>query len=144
MLRSTIKRCTFSDWFPMVAYFGKGPGPVIRDLGGTKTQPIICYEILFPDFIIPAVREGSELIVNVTNDSWFGPHGAPYHHLNLASFRSIETRVPQIRSTNTGISTLIYPDGSMPNRTQLFQPEILHVQIPIIEPIPTLTTKTPQ
>lgn len=137
-----------ADWipglksaFPMVAYFGKGPGSVIRELHGVKTQPIICYEVLFPNFIRRAVTQGAQLIVNVTNDSWFGPYGAPYHHLNLSSFRSIETRTPQIRSTNTGISALILPDGRITGQTKLFQPEILHTSIPIIEPIPTLMLK---
>jgi len=109
----------FRKLFPMVGFFGKGPGSVIREIGGMKTQPVICYEVLFPSFTRDAVAAGAEVIFNFTNDSWFGPIGAPYYHLNLASFRSIETRVPQFRSTNTGFSALILPDGSIPRRSKL-------------------------
>lgn len=124
--------------FPMIGFFGKGPGSVIREIGGMKTQPVICYEVLFPNFTRDAVVKGAEVILNFTNDSWFGPIGAPFYHLHLASFRSIETRVPQLRSTNTGFSALILPDGSIARQTKLYEPEILNVEIPLIEPIPTL------
>ncbi|MBS1961429.1 MAG: apolipoprotein N-acyltransferase [Bdellovibrionales bacterium] len=127
--------------FPMVGFFGSGPGSVIRTVDGVKTQPVICYEVLFPTFIRDAVKQGAEVIFNFTNDSWFGPIGAPYYHLNLAAFRSIETRVPQLRSTNTGFSVLVEPDGEIVRRTKLFEPEIMNVTIPIIEPIPTLMVK---
>lgn len=128
----------FRNLFPMVGFFGKGPGSVIREVSGMKTQPVICYEVLFPNFTRDAVAAGAEVIFNFTNDSWFGPIGAPYYHLHLASFRSIETRVPQFRSTNTGFSALILPDGSIPRKTKLYEPEIMNVEVPIIEPIPTL------
>lgn len=127
--------------FPMVGFFGSGPGPVIRKIAGVKTQPVICYEVLFPKFVLDAAREGSEVIFNFTNDSWFGPIGTPYYHLNLAAFRSIETRLPQFRATNTGFSALVLPDGEITQRTKLFEPEILNATIPIIEPIPTLMLK---
>ena len=122
----------------MVGFFGKGPGSVIREIGGMKTQPVICYEVLFPNFTRDAVALGADVIFNFTNDSWFGPYGVPYYHLHLASFRSIETRVPQLRSTNTGFSALVLPDGSIPRQTKLYEPDILDVEVPLIEPIPTL------
>ena len=127
--------------FPMVGFFGSGPGSVVRSVAGVKTQPVICYEVLFPTFIRDAVVEGAEVIFNFTNDSWFGPIGAPYYHLNLATFRSIEMRIPQLRATNTGFSALISPDGEILQRTKLYEPEILNASIPIIEPIPTLMLK---
>ncbi len=127
--------------FPMVGFFGSGPGSVVRKIAGVKTQPVICYEVLFPRFIRDAVAEGAEVVFNFTNDSWFGPIGVPYYHLNLAAFRSIESRIPQLRSTNTGFSALVMPDGEIVRRTKLYEPEILNVTIPIIEPIPTLMTK---
>jgi apolipoprotein N-acyltransferase len=124
--------------FPMVGFFGQGPGPVVREFAGLKTQPVICYEVLFPSFVREAVVAGAEAILNFTNDSWFGPVGVPYYHLNLASFRSIETRVPQFRTTNTGFSALILPDGEIVRRTALYTPEIMTENVPVIEPIPTL------
>ncbi len=124
--------------FPMVGFFGKGPGPIIREVAGIKTQPVICYEVLFPNFTRDAAIKGAEVIFNFTNDSWFGPIGAPYYHLHLASFRSIETRIPQLRSTNTGFSALILPNGEVAAKTKLYEPEIMNVEVPVIEPIPTL------
>ncbi len=124
--------------FPMVGFFGRGPGSVIREVAGVKTQPVICYEVLFPNFVRDAVVQGAEVIFNFTNDSWFGPVGVPYYHLQLAAFRSIESRTPQFRATNTGFSALILPDGAITQRSKLYEPEIINATIPIIEPIPTL------
>jgi apolipoprotein N-acyltransferase len=110
-------------WFPQVGGFGRGPGSEVFSLplqGGAlspKIAPIICYEALFTRYTLESARKGAELLVNVTNDSWFGPFGEPELHLALSTFRSIETRLPQIRSTNTGISALILPDGSIQGAT---------------------------
>lgn len=126
------------DVFPMIGYFGRGPGPVSIPVAGVKTNPIICYEGLFPNFTATAVRNGAEMILNVTNDSWFGELLEPYFHFDLTTFRSIETRTPLVRATNTGFTALIQPDGSVVNRGPLSQPAALFYEVPIIEPIPTL------
>lgn len=132
--------------FPQVGNFGRGPGPELlsiplppgHPLPALRVNPVICYEALFPNYSIDAARKGSQLILNITNDSWFGPVGEPYLHLSLVAFRSIETRLPQLRSTNTGVSALILPTGEITKPTSLFQPEILQADIPIIAPLPTL------
>ncbi len=124
--------------FPMVGYFGKGPGPIIIPIAGLKTNPLICYEGLFPSFTAKAARDGAEMILNVTNDSWFGPYLEPYFHFDLTTFRSIETRIPQIRATNTGLTALIQPDGSVVNMGPIFEAKALHYEVSTIEPIPTL------
>jgi apolipoprotein N-acyltransferase len=125
--------------FPQVGNFGRGPGPSVYALPTTSKQapvvkagPIICYEALFPNFVIGAARKGAELILNVTNDSWFGPYGEPQLHLSLTAFRSIETRLPQLRSTNTGISALIMPDGEITHATPIGKPQILNVAVPLV------------
>lgn len=144
--------------FPQVGNFGRGPGPQVypvrlpfekRSQSRTSTQsdtplteinlaPVICYEVLFPSYVIEAARKGSQAIVNITNDSWFGPWGEPQLHLALSTFRTVETRLPQLRGTNTGISALVLPTGEITHPTDLFKPEILNVQVPVIQPIPTL------
>lgn len=133
------------DAFPQVGNFGRGKGPDLLSLtlarspqGRVQFGPVICYEALFPDYVIEAARKGSQFILNITNDSWFGPYGEPPLHLALVSFRSIETRLPQLRSTNTGISALILPNGEITHPTRIDEKEILNVEIPILEPIPTL------
>lgn len=130
------------DAFPQVGNFGRGTGPEIHELrtrrGVIKTNPIICYEALFPSFVAEGARRGSELILNVTNDSWFGPNGEPELHLALTAFRDIETRLPQVRATNTGISALILPDGSITQASKIGEAQIIPMEVPLIQPIPTL------
>lgn len=132
--------------FPQVGNFGRGDGPTIMEvrtgekngLAPILAGPIICYEALFPNYVIGAARRGSQMILNITNDSWFGESGEPILHLSLTTFRGIETRLPQLRSTNTGISALILPNGEIMQPTRIGVPEVLHATVPIIEPMPTL------
>lgn len=124
--------------FPQVGNFGRGVGPSVVEAGGVRTGPIICYEALFPNYVIEAARRGSQMILNITNDSWFGPSGEPELHLSLTTFRSVETRLPQLRATNTGISALILPDGEITQPTPIGAATILNASVPINEPIPTL------
>lgn len=133
------------DAFPQVGNFGRGIGPEVVTVsareapsGQIKAGPVICYEALFPDYVIGATRKGSQLILNITNDSWFGPYGEPILHQALVAYRSIETRLPQLRSTNTGISSLILPDGEITHPTSINEAEILSARIPVYPPIWTL------
>jgi apolipoprotein N-acyltransferase len=142
----TIPGADFFPWirqqFPMVGFFGRGPGPINIPLLGVATQPLICYEVLFPNFTAEGVRKGAKLILNFTNDSWFGEHGAPYYHFRLAQLRSVETRTPQVRITNTGFSALILPSGGLRNVSGLFTAEAIPVEIPILAPqSPTLMVR---
>ena len=71
--------------------------------GGIRAAPFICYEIIFPAEV--AVDAASaEIIVNVTNDAWFGRSPGPYQHFRQAQVRAAETRLPLVRAANTGIS----------------------------------------
>jgi apolipoprotein N-acyltransferase len=101
-------------------------------------SPVICYEVLFSDYVLHAANQGSRMILNITNDSWFGPYGEPHLHLALSTFRSIETRLPMVRATNTGFSALITQDGEIAAKSHLFRPEILNISVPIIDPPSTL------
>jgi apolipoprotein N-acyltransferase len=107
---------TMKSWFPTMGFFGRGPGPrvfeVVNRRGSVfRLAPSICYEGLFSDYSAEGALLGADALLNVTNDSWFGPHGEPYLHLALTQFRAIETRLPLVRSTNTGISVIISPSG---------------------------------
>ncbi|NBU21083.1 apolipoprotein N-acyltransferase, partial [bacterium] len=133
--------------FPQVGNFGRGAGPEVLEIptahskpDGRKirVQPAICYEILFPNFILEATQRGSEAIFNITNDSWFGSWGEPQLHLALSTFRAIETRLPILRSTNTGISALILPTGEIKEQTEIGKQAILNVFVPITTPVFTL------
>lgn len=102
---------------PFVGTFEKGPGPVIKTVqlkSGKKINlgPQICYESLDPAFSRQLAKKGAEIIFNVTNDSWFGDWAEPYQHMVMTLARGIETRRPLVRSTNTGITTVILANGS--------------------------------
>ncbi len=136
----TIPGGSESEWLrrllPGVGFFGRGPGAdVLRILSpdgrSVLVGPIICSESLDPQHVINGARKGSQLILNVGSDGWFGPYGEPQFHLAISRFRSIETRLPQIRSANTGISALILPNGEVAQRSELGKKEILNVEVPI-------------
>lgn len=133
--------------FPQVGNFGRGQGPEVINvdvshsnpaLGSVRVSPTICYEALFPPYVIDSARQGSQLILNITNDSWFGTWGEPQLHLALSIFRSIETRLPTLRATNTGISALILPDGEIQESTEIGVKKVMSVTVPIVNPSPTL------
>jgi apolipoprotein N-acyltransferase len=77
---------------------------------GPPVGPLICYEIIFPDEVIdPAARP--QWLVNLTDDSWFGPWVGPYQHLGIARVRAAEEGLPVVRAANTGVSAIIDPYG---------------------------------
>jgi len=91
--------------------FSAGPRPAPIDIpGAPRAQPLICYESLYPGFT-PGAAGRPEWIVNISNDAWFGRSSGPPQHLNLASYRAIETGLPLVRSTPTGVSAMIDPWG---------------------------------
>ncbi len=84
----------------------------------------ICYEDIFPDLVRRLVKNGAEVIVNITIDSWYLNTAAPYQHFYMNVFRAIENRRWVIRSSSTGISGYIDPYGNIISQTHLFVPEI--------------------
>lgn len=73
--------------------------------------PLICYEDIVPSLSRAAVQQGAELLVNLTNDAWFGPTVAARQHHLIASFRAIENRRYLVRSTNSGLTAVVNPRG---------------------------------
>lgn len=82
----------------------------VRD-GAVHVAPLICYDVLDPTIARAAASAGADVIVTLSNDSWFAFGAGPELHLQGAAFRSIETRRPQVRATNTGISAVIDATG---------------------------------
>ncbi|MHB8382936.1 MAG: apolipoprotein N-acyltransferase [Candidatus Binataceae bacterium] len=98
-----------------------GTEQTLFPLGDAKLGVLICYESIFPDLTRREVDDGAEVLVNITNDAWYGKSSAPYQTLAMAAMRSAETKVPIIRAANTGITAIIKPSGEITERTPLFQ-----------------------
>jgi apolipoprotein N-acyltransferase len=87
--------------------FSAGDGPHTYDVPGLPPiGPLICYEILFPGEVADERRRPG-VLVNVTDDAWFGPWAGPRQHLLVARMRAIEEGLPVLRAANTGISAVI-------------------------------------
>lgn len=118
-----------SELFPWIAKyspagtgFGRGSGPTVMPFGETKIGLQICYESLYPEFTSTLVKNGAQILVNLTNDSWFGPGSEPQQHMFMTLARAIESRRPLIRSTNTGISTVALASGEILQTSPLMKP----------------------
>jgi apolipoprotein N-acyltransferase len=94
----------------------------------------ICYEAVFPRSF--PREQVPELLVNVTNDAWFGTSGGPHQHLVQARFRAIEQGVPMIRAANTGISAMIDATGRIKAHLALFETGLLEARLPASLPTP--------
>jgi apolipoprotein N-acyltransferase len=92
--------------------------------GGEALAPTICYEDAYGAEQRSLARE-STLLVNVTNDAWFGDSSAPHQHLDISRMRSLETGRPMLRATNDGVTALIAHDGSVLGRLPQFHPGVL-------------------
>ncbi len=78
--------------------------------GGLRAAPFICYEVIFPAEVETAVQD-ADLIVNVTNDAWFGDTAGPYQHFRNLQVRAAETGMPALRAANNGISGAVDAKG---------------------------------
>lgn len=103
---------------------GRGFRPV--ELNDHKVGILICYEGIFPEISRKYKEEGAALLVNLTNDAWFGKTSAPFQHLSMMVFRAVENRVYLLRAANTGISAIIDPTGSIVAMTPLFETTALN------------------
>jgi apolipoprotein N-acyltransferase len=105
--------------------FRSGPGyePLTMQTAGVpqKLGVMICYEGILPEAGRMYRKQGAGLLVNITNDAWFGSTSAPYQHLSMTAFRSVENRLYLIRAANTGISAIIDPAGRIKASSALFE-----------------------
>jgi apolipoprotein N-acyltransferase len=102
---------------------------------------LICFEAIFPKISRIHTQKGANILINITNDAWFGKTSAPYQHLAMAVYRAVENRRPLIRSANTGFSALIGPHGKIFAQGGLFREETLRGRIPISNTTPTFYTR---
>jgi apolipoprotein N-acyltransferase len=127
----------FGEYYPMrwlldlftglinIPYSDLTAGPreqPLMQVDGNKLGVSICFEDVFSREILRALPEAS-LLVNVSNDAWFGNSSAPHQHLQIAQMRAQETERVMIRSTNTGVSAFIDHKGRVLSQTRQFETE---------------------
>ena len=134
----------FGEFVPLSGVIGfvRGWAEFISELEpGTRTVVfpgppapygvVICYEGIFPDLVRDFVRNGARLMVNMTNDAWFGRTSGPEQHLSMYPFRAVEHRVSVVRAANTGVSAFIAPTGQIVRRMNLYQRGLLTESVPL-------------
>jgi apolipoprotein N-acyltransferase len=114
---------------PMVGDFAEGPVGATVSLPEGAIGPLVCYESIFPYLSRAQVANGAHLLVNITNDAWFGKTAAAYQHLSMAVLRAAENHVCLARAANTGISACIDGAGRLLWTSELDVPEAHAVEL---------------
>ena len=100
--------------------FSAGTEPVLLNVLGEKAGCLICFESVFPEVSAEMVRRGATLLVNITNDFWFGRTAGPMQHAEMSILRAVENRVPLVRCANTGVSFVVDPWGRVREERGIF------------------------
>ncbi len=129
--------------FPMIGDLSPGEELATLEIPekNIKIGPLICYEDIMPKISREYVAMGANLLVNLTNDAWFGKSHAPFQHLLLSIPRAVETRRYLVRSTNSGVSAVISPTGKIESNTDIFTTENLSAEVVLIDSLNTLYSK---
>jgi apolipoprotein N-acyltransferase len=152
----------FGEYVPARALFGQlkavasgladvgdlTPGTAPRRIRGLErfgaeraAAVLICYEVVYPSVVRKAVRDGARLLVNLTNDAWYGRSSAPHQFLAIAQLRSAEHGLPMLRDANTGVTAVIDASGAVLDETPIFERRVLTVDAPPPRAHATLYTR---
>jgi apolipoprotein N-acyltransferase len=104
--------------------FASGNRIVVFPMGTQRLGVFICYESVFPDEVRQFVKQGANLLVNISNDGYFGHSAAREQHLEIARMRAVENQRWLIRSTNDGITAVIDPTGHIEERLPPYQEQV--------------------
>ena len=130
----------FKEWLPFL-------GKIVAQVGDFRAGKVgntlpwrqeqlgvqICYEIIFPGLSRALAQNGASILVNITNDAWFGKTSGPYQHFSMTVFRAVENRRSLARSANTGISGFIDPAGRILASTDLLQDAVATQMVPMLK-----------
>jgi len=136
----------FGEYIPLQQYLPKAM-PLVQTMGnfspGQDSAPLIgekaklgvliCFESIFPEEARVRVSRGANILVNLTNDAWYGRSSAPFQQVPMAVLRAIENRRSLARAANTGISCLIDPLGTVLSASPIFEKMQMSGRLPLIE-----------
>ena len=111
-----------------VSKFNRGDGPKVFRLNGHRYGVFICYESVFANEIRGFAQLGAEVLVNISDDAWYGDTSAPWQHLNMVRMRAIENRRWILRDTNNGVTAVIDPYGRVRQSIPRHQTDALPAQ----------------
>ena len=137
-----VKLVPFGEFIPFEGYLGNFldiiglnltntiPGEAIKPIntGKLRISPSICYEIAFDELIRKTAKD-SNVLLTISNDTWFGESIGPIQHLEIAQNRALEHKKPLIRSTNSGISAIISKDGEIIEKQNYFEEKLLKIKL---------------
>jgi apolipoprotein N-acyltransferase len=133
---SLLKRIDISQ-LTVGSGFAAGDHPhVMEALPAPPVTPLICYEVIFPHAVVDAGEPRPGWLVNITDDSWFGPWAGPRQHFLIARVRAIEEGLPIARAANTGISAIIDPLGRVQAALAMNRMNVLDGALPQALPAP--------
>jgi apolipoprotein N-acyltransferase len=115
-----------------VSDFTPGREYSVGEVDGHRLGASICYEAIFPGLFRELTARGADLLVNVTNDAWYGTTSAPHQHLEMATLRAVESGKYLVRAANTGITAVVDPHGRVLQQTGLFDRTVLVRDVPIV------------
>jgi len=118
-------------WAEFIAELEPGTRAVVFAGPPAPFGVVICYEGIFPDLFREFVNNGARVMVNMTNDGWFGRTSGPEQHLTMYPFRAVEHRIAVVRAANTGVSAFIAPTGQIVRRLGLFERDVLVDAVPL-------------
>jgi apolipoprotein N-acyltransferase len=122
------------DLSPHSGRFVAGKHVQPMPFGRYRLSALICYEDILPSFVSRAVRAADpHLLVNMTNDAWFGDTHQPWQHLALAKLRAVEHHRALVRSTNSGVSAVVDPVGRLLSVSGVFTRENIATKVPMLE-----------
>lgn len=139
------------DLIPATSNFARGTDVTTFPIEWTRdgqqhtarVAPMICYEDIFPSFGRRVAKLGPNVLVNITNDAWFGNTAEPWQHMALSVYRAIELRTDLVRAVNTGVSTFIDATGKVYAKTHAVDPaEGEEVPLTLLEDVAILSPST--
>lgn len=100
-------------------------------------QPLVCYESIFSEEV-RIINSDADIIINITNDAWYGNSSGPYQHFEISKMRAIENGLPMIRAGNNGISAIVDPVGRVLRKLDLNKIDVIDGFIPLKLLFPTI------